>query len=79
MIRKDKVKTEIDKIIDLKKNLIPLLDKHIASSLPFSSLSQKEKELILEKFRTFVVTQSKHLQLLSDIAEEIKRSSENVF
>lgn len=79
MIRKDKAALEIEKILALKKNLIPLLDKHIASSLPFSDIPGGDKRIILEKLREFVVTQSKHLTLLADMDLEMKGSREHVF
>jgi len=79
MIRKDKAAFEIEKILAMKKTLIPLLDKHIASSLPFSDIRDADKQVILEKFRAFVVKQSSHMTLLSGMDREMKASAENVF
>ena len=79
MIKRDKLTRQIDAIIDSKKRLIPLLNKHISSSLFFSGLKSEERNVIIERFQNIVITQTKHLEILRGIKDEVAKGKSNVY
>ena len=79
MIQKDRLVHQIDAIIDSKKRLIPLLNKHISSSLFFSGLKSEERNAIIERFQNIVITQTKHLEILRGIKDEAAKGKSNVY
>ena len=78
MLRKDRVSQRVNEMINLKQNLVPLLDKHISSSLPFSSIKKKEQQVILDKFKQFAITQRKHVELLEELQQQLKENPNHV-
>ena len=79
MIKKEKLLNQLDLLIDLKKNLTPLLDKHISSSLTLSQLKKIDREAILEKLSYFAKVQTKHIDLLNDMKKNIAESTFDVY
>ena len=79
MIKKDKLTRQIDAIIDSKKRIIPLLNKHISSSLFFSGLKPEERNAIIERFQNIVITQTKHMEILRGIKDEMAKGKSNVY
>ena len=79
MIKKDKLARQIDTIIDSKKRLIPLLNKHISSSLFFSGLKPDERNTIIGRFQNIVITQTKHMEILNGIKDEMAKGKSNVY
>ena len=55
MIKKDKLLNQINMLIDLEKRLIPLLNRHISSSLFFSGLKESDRDAVLERFQNIVM------------------------
>ena len=79
MIKKDKLARQIDAIIDSKKRLIPLLNKHISSSLFFSGLKSEERNAIIERFQNIVIIQTKHMETLKGIKDEVAKGKNDVY
>ncbi|MFA5337313.1 MAG: hypothetical protein WC330_03170 [Candidatus Omnitrophota bacterium] len=79
MIKKEKLLKELDSLVSLGKSKNPLLNKHISSSLFFSELKPQERKAILEKFQEISIAQSKHLEILSQIREEILKGKKDVY
>lgn len=79
MIQKDRLVHKIDAIIDSKKRLIPLLNKHISSSLFFSGLKPEERNAVIERFQNIVITQTKHMETLKEIKDEVAKGKSDVY
>ena len=79
MIPKDKLAQQLSALIDLKKSLIPLLDKHISSSLYFSQLQEQDRETILERLRYLAKVQAKHIDLLGSMSNDIMHGAFDVY
>ena len=79
MMKKDRLVHQIDAIIDSKKRLIPLLNKHISSSLFFSGLKPEERNVIIERFQNIVITQTKHMEVVKGIKDEIVKGKSDVY
>ena len=79
MMQKEKLAASINKLMELEKNLVPLLNKHISSALFFSGLKKSESGAIMEEFKNKAMTQAKHIDVLKGIKEELARSKNNVF
>lgn len=79
MIRKDKIIKKLDKLKELEKRLIPLLDKHLSTSLDFSQLGKEDRDKILEFLKNRAGMQKKHIQLIESINKELTESDKNVY
>ena len=79
MIKKDKLLNQIDKLINLEKTLIPLLNKHISSSLFFSNLKGDEQKKVIEYFQSVVIAKTKHIEILNGVKAEVTRREKDVY
>ena len=79
MIKKDKLLSAVNSLIDMEKRLIPLLSRHIASSLFLSGLDKKAQGEIVERFQKAAVTGTKHVELLEGIKDEVTRGTADVY
>ncbi len=79
MIKKEKLLKALESLVILEKSKNPLLNRHVSSSLFFSELKPQERKAILDKFQTISVAQSKHLEILNQIKEEIVKSKKDVY
>jgi hypothetical protein len=79
MIKKEKLLRGIDSAMDIQKQLVPLLNKHVSASVSFSSLSANEKEKMAEKFQSMAIMHTKHMDTLKSIKEEISKGASNVY
>ncbi len=79
MISKIKILKEIDKVLEAEKRLLPLLNRHISSSLFYSDLNKEDREKIVDFFQSQVVRQSKHIDVLSEIRDELNEGGEGVY
>ena len=79
MIKKEKLAGKMDELIALEKRLIPLLNKHISSSLFFSNLKKSDRDKILAHFQDSVTTQTKHIETLANTKEDVLKGKANVY
>ena len=79
MIKKDKLLKHIDELINLEKSLIPLLNKHMSTSLFFSNLKKDEREEIVEYFQNQVIAKTKHIEILNGVKNEAARRKKDVY
>ncbi|MCF7871186.1 MAG: hypothetical protein K9L95_04270 [Candidatus Omnitrophica bacterium] len=79
MIRKNNLLNKLDRLLELERRLIPLLDKHLSTSLDFSRLSKGDRDLSLDFLKSRVNLQKKHIQLIESIKKEIEESKQNVY
>jgi len=79
MIQKDKLLSRINELTDLEKSLIPLLNKHITSSLFFSGLNEDDRNMIVEYFQNLVITKTGHIERLADIKNDLTGRDKNVY
>ncbi len=79
MIKKDKLLSQINELINLEKSLIPLLNKHMSTSLFFSNLKEDEREKIIEHFQNLVIAKTKHIEILNGVKDEIARRERDVY
>ncbi|NQT05943.1 MAG: hypothetical protein HQ575_00205 [Candidatus Omnitrophica bacterium] len=79
MINRKKLTDKIDTLIGLEKELVPLFSKHITSSLPFSSLSESDRYLIMEEFKKRVNIQKKHVDILTRIKKDLMKGKKDVY
>lgn len=79
MIKKEKILQQIEELLNLEKRLIPLLNKHVSSTLPFSQINKNEQGKIIEQFQQFAVTKTRHLEVLGTIKQEIEKGKKDVY
>lgn len=79
MIRKNNLLNKLNQLLELERRLVPLLDKHLSTSLGFSQLSKDEHDLSLDFLKNRVNLQKKHIQLIEGIKKEIEDSGQNVY
>ena len=79
MIKKDKLLIQLNKLIELEKSIIPLLNKHISSSLFFSNLEKSKQKEIAEHFQKLVIAKKGHIEILSGIKSEVDRREKDVY
>ncbi len=79
MIRKDKLLNQINELTNLEKSLIPLLNKHMSTSLFFSNLKEDERKEIVDKFQNLVIAKTKHIEILNGVKDEIARRGKDVY
>ncbi len=78
MIKKERLIKKIESLMNLEKRAVPLLNRHIASSLFFSELKEGERKAILEAFQKIAVTQAKHLETLNQVKDEALKMETDV-
>lgn len=79
MIKKDKFIKEIETLLNLQKSVVPLLNRHVSSSLFFSELKEEERSSMLVNFQRIAVKQAKHLEILNNIKEEALTKKTDVY
>lgn len=79
MINKEKIIKKIDKVLESEKRLLPLLNRHITSSLFYSDLAKEDRDKIIEFFQGQVIRQAKHVNVLSEIKKEVLEGGEDVY
>ncbi len=79
MIKSDKLLKQIDELMNLEKSLIPLLNKHMSTSLFFSNLKKDEREEIVGYFQNQVIAKTKHVEMLNGIKNEALRRKKDVY
>ena len=79
MIKKEKLLGQIDRLLELEKRVIPLLNKHFSSTLFFSDLNKKERDKIIEQFQQTAVTKTRHLEVLKTIKQELEKGKKDVY
>jgi hypothetical protein len=79
MIKKEKLLHQVECIINAKKRLIPLLNKHVSSSLAFSELKPAERKAVIDRFQAIVIMQTKHAEILNGIKEETLKGKTDVY
>jgi abortive infection bacteriophage resistance protein len=79
MIKKEKLLRGIDSVMDIQKQLVPLLNKHVSASVFFSGLPGKDKEKIAQRFQEMAVIHTKHMDTLKSIKEEIIKGGDRVY
>jgi len=79
MIRKQKLLKELDGLLHLEKSLVPLLNKHVSSSISFSAIKKADFDVVMEGFQNIVIAKTKHIEMLEKIKREIERGDADVF
>ena len=79
MIKKEKLLQQIEKVTNDEKRLIPLLNRHISTSLFFSGLRDADRKKTIEQFQRMVVAHTKHTEYLKGIVDEVKKGKSDVY
>ncbi len=79
MISKEKLLEKIHEVVESKNSLVPLLERHIASSLAFSGLDPAAVHTLHRKCQEWMLLQLKHVELLREMAEELRERKSDVF
>jgi len=79
MIKKKILLERIQKLIDLEKSLIPILNKHVAASMGQSGIKKEDVDRVVQNFKRFSVIQSQHVEILSAIRDDISKGSSDVY
>ena len=79
MIKKKILLERIQKLIDLEKSLIPILNKHVAASMGQSGIKKEDVDRVVQNFKQFSVIQSQHVDILSAIRDDISKGSSDVY
>jgi len=79
MIGKEKLLKKIHEVVESKDSLTPLLDRHISASLTFSGLDPVVVRTIREKCQNWMLLQLKHVEVLKEMAEDLRKRKSDVF
>ena len=79
MIGKDEVLIQMEKLMERQKALVSFLGSHLSSSVNFSGLKKNDIEDIQLFFKTSVVEQKKHLEILEEVYRSLRESKQHVF
>jgi len=79
MIKKEKLLKQIELLEMLERRAAPLLSKHVSSTLFFSEIKKDERDKILEKFQSAIVSQTKHMEIIKQIKTEVSKSKKDVY
>ena len=79
MIKKEKLVHAIESAMDIQKQLIPILNKHVSASVFFSSLPESDKENIIQRFQYMAIAHTKHIDTLESIKQEIIKGNGHVY
>ena len=79
MIKKDRLLKRLDDVIKLEERLIPLLNRHVSSSIAFSGLDEKEQQQIVGRLQKTALSGTKHIEVLKGIRDEVTKGKVNVY
>ncbi len=79
MIKKDKLLKKINRAISDHDAIVPLLNRHVSTSVFFSALPPEDKEEIIARFQDMARTYSKHMNMLDSIKREVSEGETNVY
>ena len=79
MIKKDKLLGKLDTLVKLEERLIPILNKHVSSTLFFSNLKEDARDKIVDRMQRIVFTETKHIEMLKGIKDEITKGKKDVY
>ena len=79
MIGKEKLLKKIHEVVESKSSLVPLLERHIASSLAFSGLDPVAVHALHGKCQEWMLLQLKHVEILKEMAGELRERKIDVF
>lgn len=79
MIKKEKLLKKINEAMDVQKNVLPLLNKHISATVTFSKLEPMEKEEIEARFQEIAILLTKNRRVLQSVHEEVSEGKSNVY
>ena len=78
MIQKKKLLSAIGELLEMEQSLVPLLGRHVASSLSFSGLKEGDRKSLLKYFESRAVVQAKHAAVLKELRGEVIADSADV-
>lgn len=79
MVKRDKLLKQINELESLERRLIPLLNKHISSSLFFSRLKEKERNSMTEQLQNIAANKERHLEILGGIKNDVAKGKNDVY
>jgi len=79
MISKSILLTQLDRAIQLHDQLIPLLDRNIASSSVFSAAPAEDRAKTIEAIEKLAEVFKTHQSSLRTVVEEVNKKSTEVF
>jgi len=79
MIQKEKAVELLSRLIQLQKELIPLLNRHLTASIELSGLPQTERQKVSDFLKRRAVMQASHLETLEGTLRSIRESKRDVF
>lgn len=63
----------------MEKNLVPLLNKHVSSSISFSGLSESDQKMFTSKLQEMARIHERHVEELTIITKRATESDMDVF
>lgn len=79
MIKKERLLKQLNKLLDMEKNLVPLLNRHVASSLEFSGLGDTEREEFNARLQEMARIHVRHVEELTIIKTRIAEGDIDVY
>jgi len=79
MIKKEKLLEGVDSLINLENSALPLLNRHLSSAISFSELNKDDHDKLMEEFQKIAVKRSRHIEILTQIKEEVLRKKADVY
>lgn len=79
MIKKEQLIKSIDRLAEQENSLVPLLNRHVSSTLSFSGLDEKDHQEILDYFQNMVIKQQEHIDVLNGIKKDVLEGAADVY
>lgn len=79
MISKEKLLKKIHELINSKNSLIPLFERHVSASLTFSEMPPATLKALDGEYKSWMLLQMKHVEILKEMVVDLLKRSDDVF
>ncbi len=79
MINKEHLLRGIEKLARWNEELLPLLERHVASSVLFSGLPNDRQKALLLRLKDLAAQTRKHQEAIREVRDRIQKESADVF
>jgi hypothetical protein len=79
MIKRERLLKQLNRLLDMEKSLVPLLNKHVSSSLTFSDLSEADQSAFAARLQDMARIHERHVEELTIMRDRAAGSDIDVY
>jgi len=79
MIKRERLLKQLNKLLDMEKNLVPLLNKHVSSSISFSGLCESDQREFTTKLQDMARIHGRHVEELAIVRDRVTGDDIDVY